>query len=310
MLRQVFETLEKMPADTDLGRKLRDACAAFESQAVATDASGPQLSVRALARLSSDPDGPEKDRLMRAKKERAEVWAKAVAVRKQHWQIIKWSSGGKAQEAKSQLLDQRSSSKVVVELNERHRGYFLSADLLGESSPPWAPGAFDQKHMDRLKALVSAVTELDGESSFVFAFDGRSRENRKLIEESFTKSKIALTEMAELWLSYDKGKQGNSREVFGADHSREVCFLKLPCPRVRLACKPRTDKHCRGDSPSTSDCVYHALPMAEQEQLPRIARDQKAKIMQLKEDAPPSWNSTAVPLFWSESVLLQFGSFF
>ena len=100
-------------------------------------------------------------------------------------------------------------------------------------------------------------------------------------------------------------KQANSREVFGSDLAREVCFMKLPCPRVRLVCKPRQDKFVsRGDTPSTSDCCYYGIPMLEQESLPRIARDKKVCIMDLKDDAPSLWNSAAVPLFWNECVLV------
>lgn len=106
-------------------------------------------------------------------------------------------------------------------------------------------------------------------------------------------------------LKQAQAKTANSREVFGSDLSREVCYMRLPCPRVRLSCKPRHDKFFKtAESPSTSDCCYSHVPLLQQENLPRIARDQKTKIMDLKQDAPPSWNSSAVPLFWTEGFLV------
>ena len=32
------------------------------------------------------------------------------------------------------------------------------------------------------------------------------------------------------------------RDVFGADFGRKVCLVRLPVSRVRLSCRPRTDK--------------------------------------------------------------------
>ena len=272
------------------------------------DAEAPRLRIRALARLSSDPS--ETDRLARAKKERAEVWCKAVAIRKTVWQIVKFTKGSssKAADIKSDLLDARAAAagKVNLELNEKYRGVFLSADLVGEPTPGWSPGSFAQEHKERLKTLADAVVHMDSESAFTFAFDGRSRENRKIVEESF--ASIPVTEQAELWLSFtDKTKTTASREVFGVDHGREICLVKLPAARVRLSCRPRKDKHSRAadSSSSTSDCIYRDLALADPAQLPRIAREQKAKILSLKGDAPSSWNGSAVPLFWNEGFLAQ-----
>ena len=99
-------------------------------------------------------------------------------------------------------MDARAAAagKLNLELNEKHRGVFLSADLVGEPAPGWSPGSFAQEHLDRLKVLADAVVQRDGESSFASAFDGRSRENRKILKESF--AGIAVTEQAERWLSY------------------------------------------------------------------------------------------------------------
>ena len=110
----------------------------------------------------------------------------------------------KSQEFKSQILQFRSASKVSVELNEKHRACILSADLLGEAPTPWTCAAFDKTHESRLEMLVQAVAGMDSECSFAFAFDGRVRENRKIIEDAFAKASVSSTELAELWFSYEK----------------------------------------------------------------------------------------------------------
>ena len=169
------------------------------------DATAPTMSVRTLARLSSDPDvADEKMRLQRAKKERAEVWQKAVAIRKQHWKIVLWSkASSKAADYKTDLIEARSSSKVAVELNERHRAMVLCADLCGEPAVlPWTPGPLEKITVERLKAMATAMSELESESTFTFFFDGRSKESRKMLEDVLAKA--SSTEVAELWISYAK----------------------------------------------------------------------------------------------------------
>ena len=201
--RKVLEQLEKL-SEGSLGTALRNACNAFDNKAISADTGGPRLSVRALARFSSDPDGHEASRLDRAKKERNEIWAKAQAVRREHWKIELWKPASKSQEFKSQILQYRSASKVSVELHEKHRACILSADLLGEAPTPWTCAAFDKTHESRLEMLVQAVAGMDSECSFAFAFDGRVRENRKIIEDAFAKASVSSTELAELWFSYEK----------------------------------------------------------------------------------------------------------
>ena len=94
------------------------------------------------------------------------------------------------------------------------------------------------------------------------------------------------------------------REVFGSDFAREVCLVRLPVPRVRMSCRPCCDKFCKADA-TTSDCVYQSVAMADTDGLPRISREQKAKVLDLTSAAPPSWTGSAVPLFWTESGLLH-----
>ena len=138
------------------------ACQAFEADEVSADGSG---STPRLNSHASDPDDSSGGRLARAKKERAEVWQKAVAIRKQHWRIEMWS-GWTAKDIKVDLVKFRSQSKVQTELNEKHKAFFLSADLLGESTPAWSVGSFEKKHTDRICMIGKVLAELDSESSF------------------------------------------------------------------------------------------------------------------------------------------------
>ena len=109
-------------------------------------------------------------------------------------------------------VDSQGCFQGDVELNEKHRACFLSADLVGEGQPGWSNSAFEKKHSQRLELLASALAEMDSESSFAFVFDGRIRENRKVIEDVF--AKVSVTETAELWLSYEKVPAEVIRESF------------------------------------------------------------------------------------------------
>ena len=125
-----MDYLEK-GSDDNLAAKIRAACQAFEAEDFSADGSGstPRLNIRTLARHASDPDDSSGGRLARAKKERAEVWQKAVAIRKQHWRIEMWS-GWTAKDIKADLVKFRSQSKVQTELNEKHKAFFLYSSLV------------------------------------------------------------------------------------------------------------------------------------------------------------------------------------
>ena len=206
--KKVLESIEK-DRSSNFGQAVSKACDAFDRKAVETaEAAAPTMSVRALARWSSDPDSAEADRLSRAKKERADVWAKAVAIRKQHWRILQWRSPKVAQDYKAQILADRAGNpaKVQLELNERHRAVILSADLSGEpTAPAWGNGPLDSKAYAKFKTLCCVAADLERDASFHFFFDGKNRENRKVIEDAV--AKVSPTETAELWVSYEKALQ-------------------------------------------------------------------------------------------------------
>ena len=49
--------------------------------------------------------------------------------------------------------------------------------------------------------IGQVLAELDSESSFTFAFDGRAKEHRDILEDCF--EKVNSSEMMDLWISYD-----------------------------------------------------------------------------------------------------------
>ena len=253
--------------ETEFCKKIGAACAALEEKQISSEGGAPSLSVRQLARLQSEGDEAEAERVTRAKKERDEIWAKAVAIRKKHVEIVDVSKLKKkpstSSELKQQILGQREGNSDLG-LNEAHRGIFLAADLSGEMSPPWQlSSSMTKACLTTFKLCLGAVEEMGSrECEFHFLLDGRDRESRKLMEDAF--SKVPATELCEIWVSYSKTSQlGPSRKVFGFDSGREVGLVRLPCARVRLACSDREDDFTKGENTSTSDTTYEGVPATD-----------------------------------------------
>lgn len=260
---KILEALEK-DQETGLGQRVATACAALSERKVEEKkASAPSLSVRQLARMGSDSDTLEAERLQRAQRERDELWEKAVAVRKTHVKIvnlaeIKPKKPTTASEFVKVILHNRSS-KSELALNEKHRGVFVSADLISDGDPPWSVATMWKDGQQKFKLSLATVGELgQREAEFHFLFDGRNRDSRKQMEDTF--QKVPNTEICELWLSYSKaGSVGPVRKVFGSDVAREIGLVRLPAARVRLSCNPREDDFCRSDDATTADCTYEGV---------------------------------------------------
>ena len=260
---KVLEALEK-DQETGLGQRVATACAALSEKKVEEKkASAPSLSVRQLARMGSDSDTLEAERLQRAQRERDELWEKAVAVRKTHAKVvnlaeIKPKKPTTASEFVKVILHNRSS-KSELALNEKHRGVFVSADLISDGDPPWSVATMWKDGQQKFKLSLATVRELgQREAEFHFLFDGRNRDSRKQMEDTF--QKVPNIEICELWLSYSKaGSVGPVRKVFGSDVAREIGLVRLPAARVRLSCNPREDDFCRSDDATTADCTYEGV---------------------------------------------------
>lgn len=260
---KILEALEK-DQETGLGQRVATACAALSEKKVEEKkAFAPSLSVRQLARMGSDSDTLEAERLQRAQRERDELWEKAVAVRKTHVKIvnlaeIKPKKPTTASEFVKVILHNRSS-KSELALNEKHRGVFVSADLISDGDPPWSVATMWKDGQQKFKLSLATVGELgQREAEFHFLFDGRNRDSRKQMEDTF--QKVPNTEICELWLSYSKaGSVGPVWKVFGSDVAREIGLVRLPAARVRLSCNPREDDFCRSDDATTADCTYEGV---------------------------------------------------
>ena len=93
----------------------------------------PQLSLRALVRVKSDPMDPLKVA------ERADAWKKAQAARRRLVQLVTATTKSEIVRHIDRFVKQ---SKVRFALNEKHILYMLSLDVAGESSnsrtnPAW-----------------------------------------------------------------------------------------------------------------------------------------------------------------------------
>jgi hypothetical protein len=262
----------------------------------------PGLSVRQLARLSSNSGGvsPEERREAIAQ-ERAELYKKAREVRQKHVQFAL---------AKSLTVDgisslvKRAGSIVSckAKLNESHRGFVCSMDLLGEPDVmPWHgySSTFAPKG-PYIDAMLAYMTTRDGLGDFCFAFDGRNRTARRTLEDAFAQCKNTQ----EMWIVFRmKAKSMEaSRKVSFGSQAREAVQVKLPCPRVRLIAKDRSEYVAAGEA-STYDATWTGVPAVPPSQLPLMSvADKKLMIpsMDPERAVPAKWAEEGVPYMWNE----------
>ena len=203
----------------------------------------PSISTRQLFRLASDPADLQ-SRKAELEKERAFVLSKVTAERKKTMQFLHLSNVNST--SLKEALNQTAVPTFKGELNSSHRMIVLSADQALEFDGGWASlpklsSAPDHNLSKLFKAKLDfALNGFSGPFDFTFVFDGRSRAARQVIESSV--ALIPETNLAELWITY-KGclSRCSGRAVFGGEHNREVCFLKLPVGRVRINNKDRED---------------------------------------------------------------------
>ena len=190
---------------TSMGKSIDSAMKALEDKAVQSEVAVPALTGRALIRLGSNDD--EAERVLRAQKERKEVWEKAIAVREKYCTLHNLSDlpspPKTGAELKQLLLDTRSQNEgVSLELNAKHRAVIFSADLVGPMTS-FTHGALTTDATKTLAMLASCIKELGcRESELHMMFDGKSRECRRVLEDAL--SKRPSTECVELWVSYQK----------------------------------------------------------------------------------------------------------
>ena len=171
-----------------------------------------------------------------------EVWNRATIERRKYVTIVPlpdWKPDS--------LLKLWQASPCVAfsgQLNSKHQMICVAADCCMESQVDgWTapPSLQNSKQTDLYKAKVKLAMDLatGGSCNFAFCFDGRSRDARKVIEESQPSG-----DMAELWITYvGKLHRSHTRKVFASQNNREICFIKMPVPRVRVSAVDRQDSH-------------------------------------------------------------------
>ena len=204
--------------------------------------------------------------------ERTEIWKKARAQHQRFMQLALWRS--RTVQGIEQLLKRAAAvNGFTWTLNEAHRAFIMSADMISEAdAAPWAKevapkgACFDQM-------LAFLATKGGGAGAdFVFAFDGRLRAVRRTIEDVFNPGGVTPGKnIEELWIVYSGtgGGIGSRRRVCLASNTKEVGYVRLPCARVRLTTKPRTHFSGAGET-STHNSTFTSVPLPRLPRLPQI----------------------------------------
>ncbi|CAJ1455384.1 unnamed protein product [Effrenium voratum] len=242
----------------------------------------PGMSVRQLARLSSNPEDVESKA-----RERAEIWRQAQNLRKK---LISFTVASKESDF-SGLWD-RSCAETVRAFNgamsqpKGHRLFVASCDLHEDGQlSPWSTvsSAQDtQRLKSTLRFLVSTATK---NSDFVLAFDGRSAQNRRLLEDELQTLQNPSTS-TELWIAFVTTHLSRpGRRVFGAAAHRESGYLKGNVARVRLNIKKREDPFVPDNSGEVTSYEggFVGVELPAITSLPRIAESQKPTALNIKE---------------------------
>lgn len=146
-------------------------------------------------------------------------------------------------ETLSNLWHASPCATFAGEINNAHQMISVSADCCLENhvsawtAPPTLQNSAQAKlFKDRVKLAMEVAK--DGTCNFAFCFDGRSREARRVIEESLPTG----DSFAELWITYaGKLHKTHTRKVVASQFNREACFIKMPVSRVSVLAKDRQD---------------------------------------------------------------------
>ena len=211
-------------------------------------ASAPAVPMRVLARMNSNPDEDLGHKREQALQERREVFQKASSARKGLVQIALQPTPCTAAGIKS-LYQKSPAASFKGALNESHRAFFLSMDLVGEAKNGFQGLAgIPPRSTDSVKAKLEFMRGVASPFDLVFVFDGRVRDNRRLIEAELLKN-CPESQVAEMWITYTIGKNSRvpGRAVFGSAPNKELGYLKMPVAKVRLNSVDREDTGLLGN---------------------------------------------------------------
>ena len=285
----------------DLGKDLRELLRvihASDTVVSATSTSAPKATLRELVRHASD--GRDEDKTS-ATAEREELWRRAVTYRKK-W-VNLYYCPHKTQAGIAEVLKKSGCSrdfKGVV--NESHRAYIVSGDLLVENKKdPWASLAEPPAHLDEFLKYVICQR---GPYDVVMTFDGLNRSCRHKMEEAV----LHLPASAEVFLVFDKQPTSwCARKHLLGSRNTEVGYIALPTSRTKLSVQPREGdmSFCGAGEDTSHFTSYTGIPMIGRNRLALIQAEQKRTVFRdVVDELPEKWTKKGyggVPLFWNET---------
>ena len=302
--------LATAPADQlgVLGKDLRELMRSLHAtEAVVTSATtcAPRASLRDLVRQTSD-DGASNPQASQV--EREDVWKRATAHRKKFVTLVF------AKDKKEKTLAECYAKCVGVRmfagvLNEAHRGFVCSADLVCESAKePWRQTS-DPTKQD-FGDIIKFIASQNGPTDVRMAFDGLSRSARKIIDEGVGE----LSGAAEVSLTYTKAPNAwCMRKNFFGSKNMEIGYVAMPTNRTKISVKERNDDagfNAAGED-STHYTTYTGIPVNARHRLALIARSEKVAIIGPEPDEsnfPEVWTKRGVqgvPLYWCETKSVE-----
>lgn len=265
-------TLNALDSDQkgELSKKFREMQRAYCTSVVGVSTAAPEPSMRALARLRSDPDDRDAT-LEQVKQERQTVWRQVQTIRKKYVQLGLWKCD--AQDGLEQIYAKcpvRSFSGAVL---ESHRLFVWSGDLITEAqNEPWTNMALPEGPM--VDEPIQWMVNRRGPADIILGLDGRSRQLRKKLD--------ALMESAttvEIWIAYQGGKNLVAK--------KETGLLRLPCKPAKFG---------------TVTEIYADVQARKARSLPQLDPEEKGLVHGFTNNVPATWaaHSSGVPLFWQE----------
>ncbi|CAE6929897.1 unnamed protein product [Symbiodinium sp. CCMP2592] len=261
------------------------------------DTSAPSLSLRTLARLSSDPELPSVQL-----EEQKEVWSKAQACRRKLCHVAQATTSTEIMAAVERFKENVVKPRTNLKLNEAHMLVILSLDCVQE--PTTTPWRQTQKGLDKklLEAPMQYLKALNKSFEIGFVFDGRNKGHREAVAADCQD----LSEGMVLYLPRERRERGastteeRSRTVPFSDVLHEAFYVRFGCGnRSKVALAKKDD--------SNAGSLYLNVPRATA--LPRVAQSAKRSALGVAVDvamAPKSYEEEAVPWFWLESKPMTF----
>ena len=195
-------------------------------------------------------------------------------------------------------------------LNEAHRAFVVSADLLCETTnEPWRQMSNPvEKDFGDILKFISGQR---GSTDVIMAFDGLSRTARRAMDTAVGDMPGA----AEVSLTFTKAPNSwCMRKNFFSSKNMEIGYIAMPTNRTKISVKERSgdDGSFSGaGEDSTHYTTYTGIPVVPRHRLPLINDADKVAIVGTEPDKghlPELWTKRGlqgVPLYWLESKSVE-----